>query len=113
MDSSNKTYPLILFSDLNIVMIGIQLGVWDESSFDVAQFFITKGGDQYHNMSVHVNDLEMDYHLFLQDLDEETIALVENGVEIVYKSKYFFKNYMIFKLRTIEESTIDLWGSEA
>jgi hypothetical protein len=41
------------------------LGVWDESSFDVAQFFITKGGDQYHNMSVHVNDLEMDYHLFL------------------------------------------------
>ncbi len=45
MDSNNKTYPMILLSDLNLVLIGLQLGDWDASSFDISQYFISTGGD--------------------------------------------------------------------
>ncbi|CAD8121846.1 unnamed protein product [Paramecium sonneborni] len=114
MDSNNQTYPLILFQDINLVLLGIQLGDNQESNFDLANNFILLGAEQYKNLSIQVNDIELDYHTFLQELDEEKIIVQEFGIQIIYYKKYFFKNFMVERLKTIEESAyIPIFGQES
>lgn len=45
MDSNNQTYPLILFQDINLVLLGIQLTDWKESNFELANNFILTGAE--------------------------------------------------------------------
>ncbi|CAD8196011.1 unnamed protein product [Paramecium octaurelia] len=114
MDSNNQTYPLILFQDLNLVLMGIQLDDWSESNQELAQNFKVLGAEQYQNLSIHVNDIQNDYHTFLQELDQETIQVQENGIPITYFKKYFLKNYMVEKLRTIQEADqVPLLGDDS
>ncbi|CAD8202612.1 unnamed protein product [Paramecium octaurelia] len=114
MDSNNQTYPLILFQDINLVLLGIQLDDWNQSYYEIAQSFRILGAEQYQNLSIYVNDVELDYHTFLQELDKQTIIVQENGLPITYFTKYFLKNYMVEKLRTIEEAaSVPVFGEES
>ncbi|CAD8199902.1 unnamed protein product [Paramecium pentaurelia] len=114
MDSNNQTYPLILFQDINLVLLGIQLDDWKNSYQELAQTFMILGAEQYQNLSIHVNDAELDYHTFLQELDQQTIMVQEKGLPIKYYLKYFLKNYMVEKLRTIEEAaSVPIFGEES
>ncbi|CAD8178989.1 unnamed protein product [Paramecium pentaurelia] len=114
MDSNNQTYPLILFQDINLVLLGIQLEDWHNEDYELAYNFKVLGAEQYQNLSIHVNDIQLDYHTFLQELDEEIIKVQENGIPIIYYKKYFLKNYMVEKLRTIQEAkSVPLFGDDS